>query len=166
MSETKSPPDIVIELSPELKLDVNKHLIERGIAILGARGGGKSYCTGKILEELAYAGSNTAAYVYRKARRQDQVTWKQVLIDYNDKLMPVAPSKKKALRKYMRSMGLERLCDRLGMVWTRDRAGDPGLSELECEELARTLLNFTIREWFRNKGRKGEVKEALEVIAR
>ena len=34
-------------------LDVQKHLIERGLAILGIRGSGKSYLSGKICEELA-----------------------------------------------------------------------------------------------------------------
>ena len=38
------------------ELDVHKHLIERGLAIFGMRGSGKSYLVGKILEELAEAG--------------------------------------------------------------------------------------------------------------
>lgn len=39
-----------------LALDVNQHLIERGLAILGMRGSGKSYSVGVIIEQLAELG--------------------------------------------------------------------------------------------------------------
>jgi len=38
------------------ELDVKKHLIDRGLAIFGIRGSGKSYCVGKILEQLVEVG--------------------------------------------------------------------------------------------------------------
>ena len=42
----------VIENNGPFRLDVQKHLIDRGLAILGIRGSGKSYLSGKICEEL------------------------------------------------------------------------------------------------------------------
>jgi len=38
------------------KLDVQRHLIDRGLAIIGMRASGKSYCIGTIPEELAEIG--------------------------------------------------------------------------------------------------------------
>ncbi len=38
------------------KLDVQEHLINRGLAILGKRGSGKSYSSGKVCEELLEIG--------------------------------------------------------------------------------------------------------------
>ena len=38
------------------ELDVQEHLIDSGLAIIGKRGTGKSYCVGKICEELVEVG--------------------------------------------------------------------------------------------------------------
>ena len=46
----------MIELSPELRLDIQEHLIDKGLAVLGMRGSGKSYTCGVIAEELAKVG--------------------------------------------------------------------------------------------------------------
>jgi len=40
-------------LAENFCLDVHKHLVDRGLAVLGMRGGGKSWTTGVIAEELA-----------------------------------------------------------------------------------------------------------------
>jgi len=40
-------------LSENFCLDVHRHLVDRGLAVLGMRGGGKSWTTGVIAEELA-----------------------------------------------------------------------------------------------------------------
>ena len=45
-----------IEIAPNFELDVQKHLIERGLFILGIRGSGKSYTCGKICEGLIEGG--------------------------------------------------------------------------------------------------------------
>ena len=46
----------VKENGEPFELDVHQHLIERGLSVFGQRGSGKSYCIGKILEELAELG--------------------------------------------------------------------------------------------------------------
>ena len=45
-----------IELAEGLRLDVKKHLIDRGLGVLGMRGSGKSYTCGVLAEELARIG--------------------------------------------------------------------------------------------------------------
>jgi len=44
------------ESEEPFELDVQEHLIDSGLAIIGKRGTGKSYCVGKICEELAEIG--------------------------------------------------------------------------------------------------------------
>jgi len=45
-----------IKIASNFELDVQKHLIDRGVSILGIRGSGKSYTSGKICEELVEKG--------------------------------------------------------------------------------------------------------------
>ncbi|NQT08072.1 DUF87 domain-containing protein [Candidatus Bathyarchaeota archaeon] len=41
-----------IELTPEIRLDIQNHLIDRGLALLGMRRSGKSWTTGRVCELL------------------------------------------------------------------------------------------------------------------
>ena len=51
-----SQPSFSVELAEGLRLDVKKHLIDRGLCVLGMRGSGKSYTCGVLAEELAKLG--------------------------------------------------------------------------------------------------------------
>jgi len=55
MVETEEERDI-INIAEDFGLSVQKHLIDRGVAILGMRGSGKSYTVGVICEELLDIG--------------------------------------------------------------------------------------------------------------
>jgi len=46
----------IIQIAPKFSLDIHRHLIERGLAILGMRGSGKSWTAGVTAEELAAIG--------------------------------------------------------------------------------------------------------------
>jgi hypothetical protein len=45
-----------VRIAENFELDIQGHLIERGVSILGMRGSGKSYTTGVICEQLLEAG--------------------------------------------------------------------------------------------------------------
>jgi len=45
-----------VRIADNFEMDVRSHLIERGVAILGMRGSGKSWCAGLICEELLDQG--------------------------------------------------------------------------------------------------------------
>jgi len=56
VSRESASEELCVELAEGLRLDVKKHLIDRGMSVLGMRGSGKSYTCGVLAEELARIG--------------------------------------------------------------------------------------------------------------